>query len=289
MFTYERAQLFRNLIDSLHRLSSIEHIMIYDDGSKSAGKLNLLSDVNFPVLYRAGEKGTSRHGHLYENMNDALQLAANNGFDYVWFLQDDHQLVMPDYHSLRQATAILNKHAEALEAALFFHKFIDGPRHSIDRVRNAYRKEKGGLVDAGLISVTKMMSAKLQFGPTEREAGENALSKGYRTYFVRDPCLARMPWPNYFRRGREHRGRVPQTASELLLRPLDEAEQARLRERDLEAPPFHEGYVFPQGWRCLSPYVFQGGSPRWAKRMAKTLFSHGPSKLLIPRIVGEPA
>lgn len=96
IFSFNRARFLSNCIQSLQKHWPAVMITVVDDRSDDKDTQTLLRDLpkeNVQVIIAPEKSADNRHGGLYNNMQLALDTAAQRGSEQVLFLQDDMQVV----------------------------------------------------------------------------------------------------------------------------------------------------------------------------------------------------
>lgn len=89
IFSYNRGQYLRNLLDSISTHIPGVEVRIYDDNSDDPDTIHLLNNCGHSV-YKPDKTTMNRHGNLYVNMQSALEGASTN---YLIMLQNDLQII----------------------------------------------------------------------------------------------------------------------------------------------------------------------------------------------------
>src|SRR5690606_40640071 len=88
IFSYNRAHLLRNLIDSAGQFYPEFDIAVFDDGSDEPEAIELLNELEqrgIKVMRGDDQSPGSKHGGLYGQMNKALQYALASWHDFAYF------------------------------------------------------------------------------------------------------------------------------------------------------------------------------------------------------------
>ena len=286
VFSYNRGELLANCLDSLRQLDPAGAVAIFDDASDAPDVLARLerAEREGSQVIRTPLAAKEHHGSLYRNMNRALELAGERGFDLVCFVQDDMQALWrrPDLEA--HAEAVFAAFPRASQLQIHFSKRLGNSRvTSVDGLR-AYRVNSlAG--DLGLFHVARVKAAGLVFGPDERSWSRRARELGLESLATADPVFARVPWPRSARYGRMRGPRREQTRG-LLLRPLAPAEIRRLTSRDPRQRPWGEDWIVPNGWRCWRPFPHDPSWYEWLYTMARAAVRQRSFEGLVPRRVG---
>jgi len=97
LFCYNRARELKNAINSINKHVNGVDVALFDDDSNDVDTINVINEHynNFVCVYRGTDKTLSdqKCGGLYSNMQRAYEYAWRNDYKYVYFIQDDMQIV----------------------------------------------------------------------------------------------------------------------------------------------------------------------------------------------------
>jgi glycosyltransferase involved in cell wall biosynthesis len=254
LFTYNRPNLLLNAVNSIERYFPCENKLLIDDGSDNPNAISVIKRISELRGWqlKIQEKQYSRSfGGLYPNMNYALTYALDNGFDYAFFVQDDHQFLWCDEQLESHVHRIFTACTDAIQIQALFFRRILNYRQSMEYIDSvqAYRVNRG-FDDVGiwnLNEVRKQPGYKIidEYGGSCTAVNSTYwLKKGYRIYQLFSPIKAVIPWV-------ETRSTVDTPSSyavnsqiaqndNLQLRPLSAKEIDWLKNRPAELPAYQE-------------------------------------------------
>src|SRR5690606_9492884 len=124
------------------------------------------------------------------NMNRALRYAEERGLEYVWYVQDDMQIVRPiDDDVEREYSAIFESDEGIAQIRCVFMKSpMVSPDHNARtwqpaRTGGHYERVEHdmGILDTGIVSVERLAEKGFQFVPGERNNARRGRSLGIRS------------------------------------------------------------------------------------------------------------
>lgn len=278
VFTYNRPDYLRNIVRSHCDCAPGFRLLIVDDASTEPAQISgLIEFGNLPgVEVIAAVGGAQRHGGLYRNMNDALSLAAERGYRFLNLLQDDMQFVRPAATDLLRACSTLDSVHNGLHISLGFRKYLDvrNEPKTCD-VPDVYRSQNLQVSDTGILHVERATKAGFTFQNSEREHNELALNLGFAGYVFRNPLVAFVPWPVYFRNRKQGGSGFGMRRTKLVpIQMMSEVDIQRLRDRSIEDLPYMEDWCLPASGYWLKPYNYTSSKSEWARRIL-TSFKQG--------------
>ncbi len=279
IFSYNRGPFLENCAQSVRQMAPKWPMKIYDDGSDDPETLQVLS--KFDCAASGGRTAEGRYGGLHLNMQRALDEAE---FEWVLFIQDDHQIVRP----LDDAdTRYIGEYFDHFPSAAFLNPaFLRGHRRrSIRRqirvfpdfpgyyhVTSEVLKRRSVTVyftDVVIAHVGRLRAANWAF-----LTGETANAELARRFFPRmgqmaHPFTMNVPEVPVYRGKTKTLGvalaeRIVGTGVKAY-RPMTPAEVQRMRSRDLAEYPFAEDFLNPVV-EVKRPFVFNSVNIRWYTR-----------------------
>jgi len=252
IFSYNRAFLLHNLLDSIAAFYPDMQWAIFDDGSEDPATISLLKELRqqgISVYIHQRNDLSSKHGGLYNLMNVALDYAWNNNFRYAYFVQDDMQFLWRDSTLAQRISAAFARPECLMCNCSFLQKILEaGTAQRLPLQHGFYSFEGNGVADTGIIALDKAKDAQLSFGShSERSNGQYWYTKGYRMYWLPVPHLAWTPSPRSFR-DKEVKG-----GAGFPLLPLQQKDLARLQHNDSYA--YLEDYTSAKD-SLLKPYWY---------------------------------
>ncbi len=298
VISYNRFHYLRNTVESMLAHFRIGDALVVDDGSDDPRLLDFLDELarNGVRVVRLSRDLTSFHGGLYAAMNAAVELATEEGYEYLQFVQDDMQFVRHDPEILMRVDEIFERHPDAAQVTLaFFKKIVLTMPERVEWIEGGdwFRIRDYGIADTGIVRVPLLREHDFRFGPTEGAGSQHWLERGFHAYALHAPVLAWIPWPAVYS-GKQLLGTLQPPPRDYYLAPLDEIAVARLRNLPAGTLAYHEDYCLPWEWSCLSPYWFTRPSAEYLTwlyrsfRRGRPLVPHwvhaGPPAFSVPTV-----
>jgi len=214
LFSYNRGEFLKNLIDSIEKNISNCSITIVDDGSTDLKTINFLEEIK--IKHRVINPHTKKtkglkYGNLYNNKNWAINDAKVNGFKYVNFFPEDVQIVRnfsdKDFERVEIA---FDKNTNTFQCLCLFvekvYKF-SGLQNLISYdsecgyfVKNQQHNSKRlSYSDFGLINVDKFFTLFEKFEDSEYLSDKKAHELNLTILYDGFPHLAILPFNTYHR------------------------------------------------------------------------------------------
>lgn len=251
LFTYNRPRLLLNAARSIERFAPPGERLVVDDGSSVPGAAQALQHLgaggwSVEIVPRPA---AGSHGGYYANLGTILRRAIDQGFDYLWTFEDDHQLVWHKVDQLAYAEAVFRACPDAAQLQLLMHRRIL-PIHAMAEfigAARAYRTNRG-FSPSTIWNLSVFRAAPdYQVMRPAHGNGETAnsvywLRRGFRVYYQVDPTVAMLPWvPTAVRADAEPIGDLlADPAAPLLLAPLSPRAIDFLRHRSPTLPAYQE-------------------------------------------------
>jgi hypothetical protein len=258
IFSYNRYEYLKNLIDSIDIFFPEVPVVIFDDNSDQEDLLIYYRDLSgkegFKIEKLKAYTDQSKHGGLYNLMNMALKYCWEKNFSYAFFIQDDMQFVQDlDLNAI--CREYFTKWPDALMVSpLFMQKiFLPDINNYVEKKDDDYLFRNYGVADAGIIHLNRAKTVVLNFSARgERHNGEKYYKLGYKLVLCKNPCLAWVPWAISYK---DHKriGRFFYKADRLYINPL--TDENRLQLMYSEALPFLENYTRLNIWWIPKPYI----------------------------------
>lgn len=281
-----------NLINSHRAFASEIPILVIDDDSTDTEQISVLHDLadidGIEVI--STRSASHRHGGLYTNMNMALDIAHKRGCRFLNLLQDDMQIVRPVSEDILHVCSLLEATRDALQISLTFRKYLDVKNEPIPSdVPDLYMSQSLNAADTGVIHVARAKESGFVFQNSEREHSAKAKSLGLKNYVYRDPAVAFVPWPIFFR-NRERISRRQTSLSHkgprlISIRGMSPPEVSRLKNRDMGLLPYMEDWCRPQNGYWLAPYNYTSSLSDWGKRIIRSIINGKANRRLIPHVI----
>ena len=160
--SYQRYPYLRNTVESLLEYFRFGDTLVVDNGSTDPALhqyLDELENRGLFVMRRSWEGETDRPG-LNDGMNDAMDFAAERGYDFVQFVQDDMQFMWHDPSVLETVQHVFSSRSDAIQVCPLFSNrincFAAEELEAIDRLleqlREARENAQIGVVDLEALS-----------------------------------------------------------------------------------------------------------------------------------------
>ena len=283
IFSYNRGQYLKNLLDSIDRHIPMAKVVIYDDNSDDRLTQRVLAETHHTVSHCWDSAAGKRHGNLYGNMQKALDDCTT---PLLLFLQDDTQIVRDlDQGTLDTISAAFSHDNVAFLRIQFSkqlgHKSLLAQLKPDENERFYWPETTSSDMpwghvywDVTLADVAKLRASKWTFQETERGNQKQA-----RELFLCAPYLAD-PFIFYCPEVPSYRDRKLYLASKLVQRrrggrvvayhPMTVQAQADFLARPLTVPPVAEQFLEPTEPDVVRPFVFQDYSRnRWLTALYK--------------------
>ena len=279
VFSYNRPNLLINAVNSIDEFFPWGDRIVFDDGSFDPNMLAVLDSIAQRPRWRVKVLNHPRdrwYGGFYQNMNAALKLALNEGYDYSFFFEDDEQFVWKKTDYPEYTENLFLKFPDEIQIQTLFHRRFLTYRDRFEYVEpaRAYRTSHGFTTTAiwNLETVRAYPDYEVFYknGDDMPENSAYWLRRGFRVYSQFDPTVAIMPWvesnsrpwveSNSRNAGRsgEH-GLARGDSRQLLLQPLSQEEIRFLRSRAPSLPAYQEYFNFsPEN--CARPIWHAAGT-----------------------------
>lgn len=209
VMSYERGEYLANCVRSITRHFPGAQVIVYDDGSADRRTRKVLAALGHAheICLNSGKGERGEMGGLYFGMNRALDRALADGKEYLYFLQDDQQVVRPlDAEFLGQTASIFAADERIVEVSVLFFKGIQGAayfgkRCPFDARLGCYVDQAAnGTSDTGIFHVERLRRAGFRFLGSEQQTAQSAHGMGIRLGLHPYPVMMYTPWPRPARR-----------------------------------------------------------------------------------------
>lgn len=202
---YNRATSLRLAIESIERNLSNPRVVIFDDGSTDVDAVSTLRELaaRYTVFVNRADNRSVYLRGLHANMNAVLEHASAQKIPYIFFMQDDQQIVRTlDEIFFAELTAIFRGCDAISQIIPMFFKGIYTKKMLVDRFgadeeRGFYyeRAPSYGISDIGITSVDRLVRRNFRFAHGEGASAHHAATLGLRIVQSRNPVLMYTPWP----------------------------------------------------------------------------------------------
>jgi len=206
VLSFNRGQYLQNCVQSIERHAPNSSIKIFDDASTCPETRDILKKLanKHEVFINENSTLKSHLKGLYQNMNWALQIAKSHGFEFVFFIQDDQQIVRKlDENFYEEIKSIFASSEQICQITpTFFKGFL--PEHILYSRFNpnekfGYYLSDCGIGDTGITHLYRLEEKKFLFQNSEGDSSKLALSLGLRAAQPKNPVLMYTPWPRVAR------------------------------------------------------------------------------------------
>lgn len=164
VMSYNRGEYLKNCISSIEKNSFFKEIRIYDDGSNDKKTVSILSDFSKKYTVYINKKETKNElGGIHVNTNKALSHAIRDGFEYIFFIHDDVQIVRKcDDHFLNECDRIFSSNNKLVQIIPVFFKGNKSKEYYLNILRidnnfNYYTDKKlSGIADMGITRISEI-------------------------------------------------------------------------------------------------------------------------------------
>jgi hypothetical protein len=232
-------------------------LAIADDASDDPETLRVLAAYKSRLreLYSSSTpKVRGAHGNLYANIERMCAVAVNDGFSYLFMIQDDMQIVRPfesrlrdDYYRLLQLDDVLQVDPRFLRASGPVDILED--EHAYCFPPHDYRRS---YADVGIIDLRKLTALKWRFLSNERENKKALSVLGYRRLFPFSPSIMHVPFPAVYRNRKRKRLHFPINRGAYHFHDLNPSEIEAMDRRDLKELPYFRAFLRPRNMMALT-------------------------------------
>lgn len=272
IFTYNRPLLLRNCVQSYLEFGPDGDLMIVDDGSSLPEQRSLLDEIaskNKEVkIWIRDRNDTNRLGGLYANMEAVTQQAIEQGYDFVFFIQDDQQFMWRDEAFWSKVQKIYEHHPDTLVVRPVFEKLVFS--HVADsRLETCpacpgIRFKKSWFAAVGIVRPTHIAKTGWHFKSTEAANNEYSKSMGLSMVLLKAPVLAFVPVPETWRFGKRTASTKP-PVKRYYFKPLSVSQIGELQSGEKAA--YLEDYCLPWGWHAWAPYDFSDNRRKYFENL----------------------
>ena len=252
-------QYFENCLESVARHSPHDIVAFYNfvDERDEAEIRATRCELNHPQVkfhIRPNQTG-QRTGSLYASYNEAVELGLGQ-YKYISFIQADMQMMWWDERILLACDELRKVASDTDKDKLTFYTQLPVAGKRLDFYAN-WRDESGGFgktnpgaVDVGIYPLAGVFGEGLRFSASEKQFSAEASERGVSVALHPYPFIAPIPFPTTARDARSSRQPQQPVGRKLQIAPgvKMDFEQASFH------PFFMEDTVWPDGWRCLTPY-----------------------------------
>lgn len=209
VFSYNRGNYLSNCIESIEKHINPKELIIYDDHSTCIRTQETLDSLreNYNIISDSYDSKDNIRKGLYTNMNQAVEYAIDNSYDYILMIQDDMQVVR-NWNSTftKEVENIFSSNQSIVQIVPVFFKSsnrnIDSKRLIINEENNYYMNRYiPGVSDVGIIKLNKIKLKRWKFGDNEPQNMKETVNFGWKSVKMKNPIFMYTPWPETFRAG----------------------------------------------------------------------------------------
>ncbi|WP_433773167.1 glycosyltransferase [Bacillus wiedmannii] len=213
IFSYNRGNYLFNCIQSIERNYPNLHkqnLVIYDDNSECENTVRILNNLQNKYEVKINKhmiNDNSRCG-LYYNMNLALQDAIDQNYEYIFFIQEDLQIVRPiDEYFLNECNVIFGSDPNIIQVSPVFFKgtFSKEEFNRFTSINEQFGYYIGnplglnGVSDIGITKVKPLKEVNWFFDNDETINMRKGTELGLVYVKPKNPIMMYTPWPETYR------------------------------------------------------------------------------------------
>ena len=205
LFSFNKGNELNVALSSLKRHFPNFDVAVWDDNSTNPKTLRIL-EKHTPWLkkltYHTSTEIKGRHGNLYKNMQIAMEYAMEHGYQYLFFTQDDIQVVRTfDSSLMRQYSQLFEMNNDVFQIDPRFVRTECNASYSSQYGGYVFPKEdrRRGYADVGIINLNRASEMGWKFIEGERENKQIAFNKGLIRLFPPTPLVMHIPFPALYR------------------------------------------------------------------------------------------
>lgn len=211
------------------------------------------------VFHSTEVKNGKKHGNLYLNIQRMCAYALENGYQFLFMVQDDMQVVRP------LSPEILDSYGRIFASDEMVLQ-VD-PRFL--RERRAYRRNKGmyeidrelgayffpvgdyrrSYADVGILRLSTIRDLNWTFVEGETTIKKQFSERGYKRAFPFAPITMHVPFPRTYRNGVRKTSILLRNRGTYSFQEMTAEEQAAMDRRPIEALPFFRDFLRPKNMR----------------------------------------
>ena len=226
-------------------------VVLMDDNSTDETTLAVIEEYRsrfLRVFVSKEPKGGRRHGNLYSNIQRMCAFAGENGYDYLFMIQDDMQFVRPMDEAVCEEYAGLFRRPDVLQVDPRFLR--RGAEYDILEDLRAYcfppTDDRRSYADVGILNLSIIRDIGWRFLDSERANKEALTALGYRRLFPFTPIVMHVPFPKTYRKGRARWSLFPFNRGRYQFHSMTAGERAAMDSRDLAVIPYFRDFLRPK-------------------------------------------
>lgn len=259
VFSFNMGETLRNCLDCIRYHCREFPIIIADDQSTDAKTLAVLQeyrDLFLDVYTSIGDKSDKRHGNLYANINAMCKYAIDNGYRYLFMVQDDMQFVRsltPDicdqYSNLMTVDNVLQVNPRFMRktGAIEVLRDLNAYSFAHDDYRRSY-------ADVGILDLGKVSQLDWKFLEGEKQNKKTLSEVGMLRVFPFTPIVMHVPFPKTYRKGKRSTSFSLLRKGSYRFANMNQKEIAAMDSRSISTLPYFRDYLRPENLGLLKFY-----------------------------------
>lgn len=259
VFSYNMGETLRNCLDSIRYHCPEFPVVLADDQSTDSTTLAVINqyrDILLDVYTSTNDKSNKRHGNLYSNINAMCKYGIENGYRYLFMVQDDMQFVRTltseichQYSTLMNVHNILQVDPRFMRKAGAVEVLTDLNAYSF--AQDDYRRS---YADVGILDLKKISHLNWSFLEGEQQ-NKKALSElGMLRVFPFTPIVMHVPFPKTYRKGKLHKPFSILRKGSYRFANMNQEEIAAMDSRSLATLPYFRDYLRPENLGFFKTY-----------------------------------
>ncbi|MEW9806665.1 hypothetical protein [Mesorhizobium marinum] len=246
VYSYNMGVTLENCLSYINELAPGFDVVLMDDASSDPLTIEAI-ERHAPrlkaVFVNRDPKEGRKHGNLYRNIQRMCDYATEQGYRYIFSIQDDMQFVRPlSANVISQYQAIFDADEMMLQVDPRFLRFS----RDFDVLPDiAAYKNKGptSYADVGIIDLARLQESRWRIVEGERANRDGLAALGYKRVFARTPVLMHVPFPQTYRNGALKRSLLLRNRGKYGYQQMTEEQIRVMDARDLADPPFFRKYL----------------------------------------------
>lgn len=210
VMSYNRGNYLKKCVEALELHLPSSEIKVYDDGSTCKLTQKVLEEIKIKhQVYIAGsDSKIGKHRGLYNNMNIALKEAIERRFNYIFYIQDDIQLVRrADGEFLNECKEIFKSDSRIVQIQPVFFKgeTLKEEYNKFTTINREVGYYEGnilgisGIADVGITRIAPLSEQNWMFSDSESNNMSLGSKLGWKYVKPKNPIMMYTPWPETFR------------------------------------------------------------------------------------------
>ncbi|GEO83888.1 MULTISPECIES: glycosyltransferase [Alphaproteobacteria] len=253
IFSYNMGTALERCIQSTFKMCPGFDVAVIDDQSEDPVTRAIIEKYRPRLklcVASTEDKEGRRHGNLYRNIQRMCGYAQDEGYEFIFLIQDDMQFVRPfDEPMQKQYGQLFASDDKVLQVdPRFLRKGY--PYEILEKVR-AYRFPDGdnrrSYADVGILRLSTLKGLGWVFRESESANKKDLAQLGYVRLFPFSPVVMHVPFPKTYRSGRRKRSLLPLRRGAYEFHEMTDREQEEMDRRDLHDIPYFRRYLRTKG------------------------------------------